>query len=251
MPRLPHRAAAVLASACLVCALGAAGLTLSDDLPDRVAGALLARVTAKVEQGGATDVEGLGRPFLLSRNGTPIGAILPGRSLPAGSDDHMKTCFVALVEAGTQSVAVVPAPSRGSPGSAGCQGYTALGLLPSRPGTVRLGILYDMTNPPLTVPVVLAWRDGQVPAVDIAGTAACGARHVTTIAAMRRPGCGRASALDRAFHAVTGWAQPGPSGRWSWLGLPVPLPVAGRSGSRRGSWMPGRAAPRCQVSRGA
>jgi hypothetical protein len=201
VPLLPYRNAAVLASACFVCAAAAAGLTLSDDLPDHLAHTLFARVTAKVEQGGATDVEELGKPFVLLQNGTPIGAILPGRSLPAGSDDHVKTCFVALVESGTQSVAVVPTPRQGNPGSAGCQGYTALGLLPSRPGTVRLGILYDMVKPPLTFPVVLDWRDGQVPAVDTAGTAACGARHVTTIAAMRRPGCGRASALDWAFPA--------------------------------------------------
>ena len=201
MPLLPYRAAAVLASACFVCAAAATGPTLSDDLPDHLADALLARVTAKVEQSGATDVEGLGRPFVLLRNGTPIGAILPGRSLPAGSDDHVKTCFVALVEPSTQSVAVVPTLRQGNPGSAGCQGYTALGLLPSRPGTVRLGIIYDMVKPPLTFPVVLAWRDGQVPAVDTAGTAACGARHVTTIAAMRRPGCSTFSALDRAFPA--------------------------------------------------
>ena len=200
IPLLPYRAAAaVLASACLVCAAAPAGLTLSDDLPDHLADALLAHVTAKVEEGGATDVEGLGKPFVLMRNGTPIGAILPGRSTAVGSGDRVRTCFVALVEPGAQSVAVLSASRQGDLGSAGCQGYTALGLLPSRPGTVRLGILYDMVKLPLTFPVVLVWRDGHAPAVDTAGTAACGARHVTTIAAMRRPGCGRALALDRAF----------------------------------------------------
>ena len=202
MPLLPYRAAAaVLASACLLSAAAPAGLTLSNDLPAHLADAPLARVTAKVEGGDATDVEGLGKPFVLMRNGTPIGAILPGRSTAVGSGDRVRTCFVALVEPGTQSVAVLPTSGQGDLGSSGCQGYTALGLLPSRPGTVRLGILYDMVKPPLTFPVVLVWRDGHVPAVDTAGTAACGGRHVTTIAAMRRPGCGRASALDRAFPA--------------------------------------------------
>ena len=191
--------AAILASTCLLCAAAPVGLTLNDNLPDHLADALLARVLARVEESGATDVEGLGTPFVLLRVGTPLGAIVPGRSTAAGSAGRVKTCFVALVKSGGWSVTVVPTPRQGHPGSSGCHGYTALGVLPSGSGTIRLGILYDMDEPPLTFPVVLAWRDGQTPAVDVAETTACGARHVTTIAEMRRPGCGRPSALDRAF----------------------------------------------------
>ena len=191
--------AAILASTCLLCAAAPVGLTLSDSLPNHLADALLARVLARAGESGATEIEELGRPFVLLRDGTPLGEIVPGRSIAAGSDGRVKTCFVALVKSGGWSVAIVPAPLQGHPGSAGCHGYTALGVLPSGSGMIRLGILYDMDAPPLTFPVVLAWRDGQPPAVDVADTTACNARHVTTIAEMRRPGCGRPSVFDRAF----------------------------------------------------
>lgn len=197
--RSKHTVAAILASACLLCAAAPVGLTLSDRLPDHLADALLARVLAIAGESGATNVEGLGKPFVLLRNGTPLGAIVPGRSMAAGSDDRVKTCFVALAKPDSWSVTVVPTPRQGHPGSAGCHGYTALGVLPSGSGMIRLGILYDMDEPPLTFPVVLAWRDGQPPAVDVAETTACNARHATTIADMRRPGCGRPSFLQRAF----------------------------------------------------
>ena len=194
-----HTVAAILASTCLLCAAAPVGLTLSDSLPDHLADALLARVLARVGESGATDVEGLGKPFVLLRNGTPLGAIVPGRSMAAGSDGRVKTCFIALAKPDSGSVIIVPTPRQGHPGSAGCHGYTALGVLPSGSGMIRLGILYDMDDPPLTFPVVLAWRDGQPPVVDVAETTACSARHVTTIAEMRRPGCGRPSVLHRAF----------------------------------------------------
>ena len=168
-------------------------------MPDHLADALLARVLAKAGENGATDGERLGKPFVLLRNGTPLGAVVPGRSMAAGSGDRVKTCFVALAKPDSRSVTIVPTPRQGHPGSAGCHGYTAIGVLPSGSGMIRLGILYDMDEPPLTFPVVLAWRDGQPPAVGVMETTACGARHVTTIAEMRRPGCGRPSVLERDF----------------------------------------------------
>ncbi len=194
-----HTVAAILASTCLLCAAAPVGLTLSSNLPDHLADTLLAHVLARAGESGATEVEGLGRPFVLVRNGTPLGAIVPGRSMAAGSDGRVKTCFVALAKSGSWSVTVVPTLRQGHPGIASYHGYTALGVLPSGSGMIRLGILYDMDKPPLTFPVVLAWGDGQPPTVDVAETTACGARHVTTIAEMRRPGCGRPSVLDRAF----------------------------------------------------
>ena len=168
-------------------------------MPYQLANDLTTRTLAQAGHDGLTELESLGQPYALSRGIKVLGVLVSGRGTDARPEGHEKTCFVALVEPGRVSVSVLPTVGRGRWATNGCHGYTALGLLPSGPGQVRLGIIYDTDKQPLTSPVVLAWLDGQQPAIDEAGTTACALRHATTIDEMRRSDCGKLSAVERAF----------------------------------------------------
>ena len=113
MPFLQRCApAATLASALLLCAAAPSGLVLSDNLPDHLTDALLARVLAQAAHHGLSNSEGLGKPYALLRNKTPLGAIVVGRSTSAGPDSRVTTCFVALVEPNYRSISILQIPRR-------------------------------------------------------------------------------------------------------------------------------------------
>ncbi len=156
--------------------------------------AVLHRATARAAALGLTDAEAFaGASYLITRGGTVLGALVSGRATDARLDGHEKTCFQAIVLPGITTPDVVLTVGRWPWANEDCHGIVALGLLPSRPGVVEVGILYDgaARDAGRTEPVVLAWRRGQAPEIDFAATRRSAAAGATTLAEMRRLALGK------------------------------------------------------------